>query len=46
MMDSARLRLADTSSISMGPRDEVVARLDQIDPKWRESLKVLEAPQQ
>lgn len=29
-----------------GARDEVVARLDQIDPKWRESLKVLEAPQQ
>jgi hypothetical protein len=28
-----------------GAREEVVARLDQIDPTWRESLKVLEAAQ-
>jgi hypothetical protein len=26
-----------------GARDEVIARLDQIDPKWRESLQVLPA---
>jgi hypothetical protein len=26
-------------------RREVVARLEQIDPRWGESLKVLEAPQ-
>jgi hypothetical protein len=25
-----------------GAREEVVARLDQIDPKWRDSLTVLE----
>lgn len=26
-----------------GARDEIIARLDQIDPKWRESLKVIPA---
>jgi hypothetical protein len=27
-----------------GARQEIVARLDQIDPKWRESLTVVEPP--
>jgi hypothetical protein len=26
-------------------REDVAARLNQIDPRWRESLKMLEAPQ-